>query len=69
MRQIDIALKQIDRRTHNTFALRASLQGVKIPTRSSAGSVPEISPEDEAAADAAMQKAIARKQAEMRARG
>ena len=33
MREVDISLRQIQKRQHNAFALRASLHGVKIPMK------------------------------------
>lgn len=70
LRQIDIALKAIDRRTHNAFALRASLHGIKIPLKTSPSRKPEVrlDPQTEKAVEDHVMRTLAEKQAALRAR-
>ena len=70
LRTLDVALKNIDRRTHNTFAMRAALQGVKIPLKKAASELQtNLTPEQLKQADAAMIAAIERKQREFAKNG
>lgn len=67
MREIDISLKKIAVRDHNTFAMRASLHGITIPKITQAATLEnheEMSLDNEAVSEA-LNAALERKKQEM----
>lgn len=65
MRDVDIALKKIQIRRHNAFALRASLHGYKIPLKGIEPPKSNLKPINDSAADAVMRAALERKRKEI----
>lgn len=63
LREVDLALKNIQRRTHNAFALRASLHGHKIPLMQSASREAIASPEKAGIAEELMKRALEQRRA------
>lgn len=66
LRTVDAALRKIDKRTHNAFAMRASLHGIKIPPRNEHYEAQPLSADQEQRAEKAMREAMERKKAEFR---
>lgn len=65
LREIWVSCKYIEVRTHNEFAMRARVHGVKIPLKNLTPRDQEtrntnFSPEEDAAVEKAMQRAMAR---------
>ena len=70
LRTIDVALRNIEKRTHNNFAMRASLHGIKIPFKKMTSQLQSsLTPEQLKQADVAMEAAIKRKQREFAKNG
>lgn len=63
LREIHIALKYIDTRKHNNYAMQAALHGHKLKLKGASTKEPETSftKEESEAADRAMQKAMMRR--------
>jgi hypothetical protein len=62
MREVCIALDRIDQRRHNSFAMNASLHGIKIPMKqpSSQAAPIELSSEEQSSVSNALAEAQAR---------
>lgn len=64
MRELSVALEQIDVRTHNEMAVQGHFHGFQIEMRGAASSMPKdegLSPEQETRVSLAMERAMERK--------